>query len=200
MDNSPKAPGSEPAATVRFRPLFWAFAFAGLLLTGFLIQANLSSRAEILLLREETEIARLEIKSLQQSIEAEHILAEHGASRGTFPANLSELKFFVLSAPVGTSSQAAGLAVWDAAKQEGRLIVTGMPPLATDRSFQLWMASPGRPSPQSTAVFTAPPAARGAPVAFHPVSAIEEPTALTVTVEPRDGSSQPEGTAVLQWP
>jgi anti-sigma-K factor RskA len=78
----------------------------------------------------------------------------------------------------------------------GKLVVTGLPALPTDRTYEVWLQSGIRP-PVPNALFGV--TARGTADVAVPAD-LHGVTRLLVTVEPRGGSVHPTTPAVIQLP
>jgi anti-sigma-K factor RskA len=79
--------------------------------------------------------------------------------------------------------------------RRGELVVAGLPPLSTERTYQLWFAQPGQPT-VTGGVFQVN--ARGEAVASVTIPApLDRVSAIAVTEEPRGGSPRPTGQHLL---
>jgi len=111
------------------------------------------------------------------------------AARGTGP----RLATAVLSG-TGGAPGAYGTIVLDPKDNEGVLAVTGLPVLAPDRQYQLWLIRDGQN--RSAGVFSADSDGYGSMLLTVPAD-FRDFRSLGVSVEPRGGSPAPTGPNVL---
>jgi hypothetical protein len=187
-----------PSGLLTWLPWIAAAGFA--LLAGLLVQIHYATQAELVTLREETALAGIEARSLRQQIEAEHILSArrvadllsevHGQGR----PGLEIVP--LVSRSAGTPSSMA-VAIWNPGWQEGELVVVGLPALAPDKGYQLWITEPKDPVPASAGVFTIDPATSKTRVPFKSGRIVPAEAGFAVSVERRGGATSVEGPIVL---
>ena len=84
--------------------------------------------------------------------------------------------------------------IWHPEKHKGILYVQSVPPLAPDKSYQLWVI--GNKGPVSAGVF-APDTTGKAVVNVKPLAGADGSLQFAVTIEPRGGVPQPTGSMIL---
>ena len=89
------------------------------------------------------------------------------------------------------------IAIWNPGRQEGELVVVGLPALAPDKSSQLWTTEPGNPVPASAGVIPIDPAMSKTRVPFKSGRPVPAGAAFTVSVERSGGAASVEGPIVL---
>ncbi len=178
----------------------WIAAAVFAALTGLLVQIHYATQAELVTLRERMALAGIEVRSLQQRIEAEHILSarrvadlvseQHAQARPGV-----EIVSLVPRAD-GTPSSMA-VAVWSPGLQEGELVVFRLPDPGPDKSYQLWITDPRNRVPASAGAFTVDPAATNTRIYFKTDRPVPAGAAFAISVERRDGATNAEGPIVL---
>lgn len=158
-----------------------AFALAGLLLAAAAAFWAFSLQAEIGRLKSANQ-------ALQGQLQTQQALLVQIVSPNTSSASLS-----------GTEAQpeATGLLIADPNRPAGVLILSGLPPLETGQTYQLWMIQGDRPA--SAGLFNTDPQGQ----VLFPVQAgqaVGSYNALGVSVEPQGGSLQPTGEIVVLSP
>jgi anti-sigma-K factor RskA len=99
--------------------------------------------------------------------------------------------------PPDAASMATGFVLISADGDDGALVVDGLPPLAQDQQYQLWLIRDGKRT--SGAVFSTDEHSYGGTRIRAPLSLLEY-SAVGITIEPAGGSPQPTGTRVLGGP
>jgi anti-sigma-K factor RskA len=99
--------------------------------------------------------------------------------------------------PADAASPATGFVLVSVDGSDGALIVDGLPPLAEDQEYQLWLSRDGEKI--SGALFSTDEHNYGGTRIRAPRSLLEY-SAAEITVEPTGGSSQPTGVQVLSGP
>jgi anti-sigma-K factor RskA len=97
--------------------------------------------------------------------------------------------------PPDATSEATGFVLISADGQDGALVVDGLPPLAEDQEYQLWLIRNGERA--SGAVFSTDERSYGGTRIRAPL-ALTEYSAVGITIEPAGGSLQPTGEQVLR--
>ncbi|HWZ95393.1 MAG TPA: anti-sigma factor [Opitutaceae bacterium] len=179
----------------------WALAACLALTAAWLAQLYFTQKSESIALREQAALALMESQSVQNQLEAEHILAsrqladlQEQIKTNNDPSHLEITKLVSL---LGHSSQARAIAVWNQATQQGVLTVEKLPALAGDQDYQLWVIDPKYPDPVSGGVFTVDAHTGTARIAFHPGQLIATAAKFAVSCERKGGRPKPEGPIVL---
>ena len=198
--------GRPPAAgrTAPFGPRAWLpwIAAAGLaLLAGWLLQAYVASRGELVLIRSQAALREVEGKALQQQIEAERILSARRVAdlSDELHARTDPGQFQVV--PLACQPDAAlprlAVVVLNPDRQEGELVLAGIPALPPDEDYQLWITDSEHPVAVSAAVFTINSMSGGFRVPFK----LDQPRAnaagFTVSVERKGGATSRQGPVIL---
>jgi anti-sigma-K factor RskA len=89
------------------------------------------------------------------------------------------------------------VSIWQRDRQEGELVVVGLPVLSPDQTYQLWITRPRETVGESAAVFAVDPASGKARVPFQVGRPVPTGAAFTVTVERRGGATTIGGPVVL---
>jgi hypothetical protein len=179
----------------------WALAACLALTAAWLAQLYFTQKSESIALHEEAALAQMEMQSVQNQLEAEHIIAGRQLAdlQGQIVADrdLSHLEIAKLVSLLGNSSQARAIAVWNPATQEGMLTVEKLPAPAADQDYQLWVIDPKYPDPVSGGIFTVDAHTGTARLAFHPGQLIATAAKFAVSCEHKGGRPKPEGPIVL---
>jgi hypothetical protein len=112
-------------------------------------------------------------------------------------SDLANLKITTLASMLNNSPQAIAVAVWNPAKQEGTLQVTGLPALGPDEDYQLWVVDPQYADPVDGGVFTVEPASGTRRVNFRAKQPVRAIDAFAVTKERKGGVQKSAGPFVL---
>jgi anti-sigma-K factor RskA len=195
---------AEDRRVTSFAPLAWipwAIAACLALTSAWLTQLYFTQKSESIAQHEQATLAQLEIQSVQNQLEVEHILAsrqladlQEQIKTNSDPSHLEIAKLVSL---LGNSSQAHAIAVWNQATQQGVLTVEKLPALAADQDYQLWVIDPKYPDPVSGGVFTVDARTGTARLAFHPGQLIATAAKFAVSCERKGGRPKPEGPIVL---
>ena len=187
-----------------FAPLAWipwAIAACLALTSAWLAQLYFTQKSESIALNEQATLAQLGMQSVQNQLEAEHILASRQLAdlqeQIKTNSDFSHLEIAKLVSLIGHSPQARAIAVWDQATQQGVLTVEKLPALAADQDYQLWVIDPRYPDPVSGGVFTVDERTGTARIAFHPGQLIATAAKFAVSCERKGGRTKPEGPIVL---
>ncbi len=199
LDPRPAGGWAASACLRGWLPWFLAAAFA--LFAGFMLQAHLSLQSEIVVLREQRALDSIEVKTLRQQIEAEHILSARrlADARGADQEarDLARLQVVPLLPPADVASGFLAVAVWNPVSQEGELVVAALPAPPPDKSYQLWLFDPEHPAGTSAAVFAVDPASNQARVPFKLDRSGLTGASLKISLERKGGAAAPEGPVVL---
>jgi anti-sigma-K factor RskA len=187
-----------------FAPLAWvpwAVAACLALTSAWLTQLYFTQKSESIALHEQAVLAQMEVQSVQNQLEAEHIISSRQLAdlQEQIKTNrdFSRLEIARLVSLLGHSPQARAIAVWDPALQQGVLTVEKLPALAADQDYQLWVIDPKYPDPVSSGVFTVDARTGTARIAFHPGQLIATAAKFAVSCERKGGRPKPEGPIVL---
>jgi hypothetical protein len=143
-----------PAGLLGWLPWVVAAVFAAL--TGVMVQIHYVSQTELVTLRDQAALAGIELKSLQQRIEAEHILsARRTADLVAELHSQSRPRVEIVSLlPRGDGNPASiAVAIWSLGLPEGELVVERLPVLTADKCYQLWITDPKNPTPAAAGTF-----------------------------------------------
>ena len=178
----------------------WAIAACLAFTAAWLAQIDFRQRSESIALHEETELARIEMQSVKNQLEAGQILAGQRLAdlqEQLKAADPGRLQIAKLASLPGNPSPARAIAVWDQARQEGVLTVEKLPAIAADQDYQLWVIDPKYPSPVSGGVFTINPQTGEGLTTFRPGRPIATAAKFAVSRERKGGRPTPEGPIVL---
>ncbi|MEO6876534.1 MAG: anti-sigma factor [Opitutaceae bacterium] len=186
----------------------WAAAAGFAIACAWLGQLYVTSRFEAANLRDQQTLAEFKLKSANNQMEAERLVATHqlGAATEQLAAldrqlkaegDLAKLKIATLASLAGNSPQALAVAVWSPLRQEGVLNVEKLPALAADKDYQLWLVDPQYPIPVDGGVFTVDPATGDAHITFKANRPINSVAKFAVSLERKGGVPKAEGPMVL---
>lgn len=200
-DRPPSALGGRagPAGLLGWLP--WAAAAGFALLAGFLSEAYFAARTELVGLREQDAFTAIEVKSLQQRLEAERILSSRLiADLSAEPRDqdrLAQCAFIPLHAPAAASPTAQALVVWNPDRQEGTLFIRNPPVPAPHSRYQLWILDPRYPAALQAGGFTVEAAGGDLRLPFKPERAVEASARFFITVGREGAGPAAEGPVVL---
>ncbi len=201
--NEPPDPATGPgsAGAGRRRSLPWAAALVLALLAAWLTQRLLTEQSRARLLADQLALAEVALRSSQQQLEAERILAyrhaENLREQSTGAAPGAGLQLGVLTSALEAAPLAQAVAVWDPGRQEGLFRSEHLPPPGPGRDYQLWLSDPQYPDPVDAGVLAIGQTAAGGQLRFtarRPVLAVH---GFAVTREPKGGAAKPGGPLVL---
>ncbi|HXB01815.1 MAG TPA: anti-sigma factor [Opitutaceae bacterium] len=179
----------------------WAIAACLALTSAWLTQLYFTQKSESIAQHEQAALAQMEIQSVQNQLEVQHILASRQLAdlqeQIKTSGDISRLEIAKLVSLLGNSPQARAVAVWDQTTQQGVLTVEKLPALAADKDYQLWVIDPKYPDPVSGGVFTVDAHTGTARLAFHPGQLIATAAKFAVSCERKGGRPKPEGPIVL---
>ncbi|MCF7687309.1 MAG: anti-sigma factor [Cephaloticoccus sp.] len=201
----------KPAQILTFRIghyLGWAAAACFALIALWATRMHSLSSAENELLRQQTQIAEINLRSMQSQFEAEKLLAEHqlhDAKRHVAEldlalkeqGDLARFKISTLTSMLGNSPQAMAVAVWNPDLQQGVLSVEKLPALASDQDYQLWVIDPQYAIPVDGGVFRVDPTTGQARYQFKADKPIKNVAKFAVSLERKGGVPKAEGPMVL---
>jgi anti-sigma-K factor RskA len=176
----------------------------------------------------EVEVERAEVRSLNQSLEAERLLAaginartqklqvELAGVRDALAVertaaarqlaelqgryDLANLKVARLASLLGNSPEATAIAVWNPTTQEGVLTVEKLPALAANQDYQLWVIDPQYANPVDGGVFTVDSATGMGRLQFRPRQPVALAAKFAISRERKGGVPKAEGPIVLVGP
>ncbi|HTJ79264.1 MAG TPA: anti-sigma factor [Rariglobus sp.] len=203
----------------------WAAAACFIIATGYFVVANFNTRSQFDSLRENARLSAIEIKNLNNILEAERLISKQqiaslkgaqtdiadlraklATERAEASAQiadllhqnaLADLKIASLASLAGNSPQAQAIAVWNPKTQEGVLSVAKLPALASDKDYQLWVIDPAYPNPVDGGVFQVDPATGDARVNFKPNKDVKFAAKFAVSLERKGGVPKAQGPIVL---
>ena len=112
-------------------------------------------------------------------------------------ADIAHLKITTLASLLDNSPQALAVAVWDPAKQGGVIQVGGLPTLAPNQDYQLWVVDEARPKlPVDGGVFTVDEKGN-ARLEFKAKEPVKAVAAFAISRERKGGVPKAEGPIVL---
>jgi len=200
--NNPQEVGREPQLTPSLRswlPWFAAAAFA--LLAGFVLAAYFALQTEVIVLRDQAELAEIQGKTLRQQIEAGQILSARRLadlrSEIDGSRNLDRLLVISLTGTADATARSTAVAVLDPDRQAGELIVSLLPAQEPDKTYQLWLFDSEHPGGVSLAVFSVDSAAAGVRVPFKLNPSRINNSCFRISLEHKGGASVPGGPVVL---
>ncbi len=107
---------------------------------------------------------------------------------------MGNMQIASLQSTVAAYKQGVAVVVWDSAKQEGVLKLEKMPPLDSNKDYQLWVVDPSKEKPVNAGVVRVDP--KGfAKVQFKPTTDIQKADKFALSVEKKveDPSGVPVG-------
>ena len=113
--------------------------------------------------------------------------------------DLARFEVETLKATIEEYQEGVALVVWDEAEQEGVLKLEKMPPIPTDKDYQLWVVDPDHPKPVDAGVVRVDEDGF-ARVQFRPRETIARAEKFAISVERRGGVRENEGPIVLLSP
>ncbi len=193
------SPASSPTAQVVRFPLTawigWAVAACFAILASYVSVRYMSMRAEVTLQRHTIELTQLDLRSLQQQLEANQILSGKRIADLEKAGDLAQLKIAKLASLTGNSPEAVAIAVWNPLSQAGILTVDSLPRIQQDQDYQLWVVDPRYKDPVNGGVFTVDD--RGtARLNFHPDQPVTAATQFAISRERKGGVPKAEGPIV----
>ena len=173
----------------------WAVAAGFAVLASYLGALWTTTRSQLILQMDQEDFAALELRSLQQKVEATRIVNDRQLADLQRESSLDRLKIAQLAALNGNSPEAVAIAVWNPLKQEGVLSVQDLPKVNADQEYQMWVIDAHHKNPVSSGLFTVDEHGR-AHVAFHPVESTEAAMKFAISRERKGGAATPQGPIV----
>lgn len=179
-----RLPAPPPRPTHWLCKLGWIMVLALGLLTAFLAFRYFSLTSSVKFLTTDAELSRIEVKSLQQQLEAERILAARQIADDTIKGTPEPLIFVRLTAPDSSSPRMSALVAWRAASQTGVFFAEQIPLPAADKEYRLWIETNAHTpiSAGEIKVATTGPTQ----IEFRINDPISPPTRFTITCESKD--------------
>ena len=187
-----------PSGLLAWLPWIATAVFAAL--TGLLVQIHYATQAELVTLREQTALAGIELRSLQQRVEAEHILSARRVADLVSEQHAQArpgVEIVPLVPRADGTPLSMAVAVWSPGLQDGELVVFRLPDPGPGRTYQLWITDPKNPVPASAGAFTVDPAATNIRVHFKTDRPVSVDAAFAISVERTGGVKGIEGPIVL---
>ncbi len=187
--------------------LGWAAAACFFVTAIFFASKSFNIRGQLQFVLEAERVARLETGTLKNLLEAERILSRGQLDRLVsadrlvadlrVQADVARLKITSLASLAGNSPQARAIAIWNPDRQEGVLVVSQLPALASDKDYQLWVIDPQYPIPVDGGVFTVDEKTGDARLNFKPGKNVAVAQTFAVSLERKGGVPKAEGPMVL---
>jgi hypothetical protein len=121
------------------RLLPWTIAVACALVAAWFGRLYVASNLEAEQLRLQSAFAELAVKSGDQQLEAERIVARAQLAQ----LDLANLNIVTLVTLQKNAADARAVIVWNSAAQEGIFVMEKMPALATNQRWELWIVEAG---------------------------------------------------------
>lgn len=173
----------------------WAVAACFAIFSGYVSVRYLSIRKETTIERDHAQLAAITIRTLEQELEAQRILATQQISDLRAAGDLAQLKIAKLASLNNNSAEAVAIAVWNPLKQEGVLTVENLPLIQKDQDYQLWIIDPRYANPVNGGIFNVD--ARGtAHFNFRPDQPVTAATKFAISRERKGGVPKAEGPLV----
>lgn len=157
----------------------WAVAAILVVVSSFLTAAWLGTRAQLVAQKDQAELNALEARSLRQSLEANHIVADRQINDLKNGSGLNRLQLVALEATEGEGHALVATVAWDQLKQQGVLVAERLPKLTGDESYQIWVTNDAHQQFPIDA-FTLDDKGR-ARLMFQPAAPIGKATGFTIT-------------------
>jgi hypothetical protein len=195
----PAAAGAAQSTPWAWLPLIVVVGLA--LLSGGLVQAYFATRGELVLTRSRAAMRDVENRALLQQIEAERILSSRRVAdlieelRGR--SEPGQVQVVPLLPRSNAAVPSLAIVAWNPDRQEGELLMEGIPALTPEQDYQLWITDSEHPVAVSAAVFAASSASNGIRVPFKLDQARANAAGFSVSVERKGGAPSRQGTVVL---
>lgn len=147
-------------------------------------------------------------KALDSNKTLEQELAQRAKANDDLKAELARLtqandaakmQIATLQSTVKEYKQGVAVVVWNSEKQEGILKLEKMPPLDSNKDYQLWVVDPSKKNPVDAGIVTIDPDGF-AKVTFKPTLNIDQADKFALSVEKKGGVPVREGPIVLLSP
>ena len=175
----------------------WIVAAVFALLSAFVSYHAINLRKELSLQRHATEMNAVEVRSLQQRLEAERILAQRRMESVSSSDELSQLEIAKLAASEEAGAPVLAVGVWNGVTQHGLLLTDRLPPPPEEQAYHLWVIDGSSGNPVRAAVFTTTPGSRTR-VEIRPVQPVTNAVELRITSERAAGVSRPRNTLLAK--
>ncbi|MBK9991233.1 MAG: anti-sigma factor [Verrucomicrobia bacterium] len=179
-----RLPAPPPRPTHWLCKLGWLVTLALGLLTAFLVFRYFTLTSSVKFLTTDAELNRIEVKSLQQQIEAERILTARQIADDTIKGTPEPLVFVRLAPPEASSPRMAAFVAWRAASQTGVFFAEQIPPPAADKEYRLWIETNSQTPISAGEIKVA--ATGPTQIEFRINDPISPPTRFTITCESKD--------------
>jgi hypothetical protein len=161
------------------------------LLAAFVTFRYMQVNTEASLARQEAELASVEVRNLQQRLEAERILSQRQIQVLNQSGGVGELLITKLSSPGGVGA-ALGVVIWNPATQQGILVPETLPTPDEEYTYQIWLQDRGSDTPVPAGTFL-PETGTMHRVEFHPVQRVPNAAEIRLTLEKKPGGAKPRG-------
>lgn len=189
------APAGPGAVLLSLATLGWLLAvgFAGG--TAYFSLRYLDQKAEAARQWEEAELAKLEVRSLKNRLEAVQIIDDRRTSDLQKASDVAAVRLARLGAPKARKRELSALAVWNPDNKEGVLLVDRFPATEPTEDYQVWVADPQKPEPISAGIFGV-----GEDGSARVILRVEDPlpaaTQFTIRRTRKGGSAKPDGVII----
>ena len=184
---------TEPKSPRKAGVIPWAIAGCLAIALIWMAQRDATSRAEAALLRQQQAFADVGFENLIQQLEAERILSGRQLTmlqeQMKAHTGLASLQLAVLRPTPNNSGDALAIALWDAAKQEGVMLVEKAPALPAGQRLELWLIEQKENAAPISGGVLKLSADSEARVRFKPTTAVSALKGFAMSREPRDSSA-----------
>lgn len=196
-----RAPESPPASSLLLGLLPWLIAAGFALLAiglGLWIRSLQAENESLRTQGELAEVAHQMTRSqlAERTLVAEGMITELGRDLQR-AGSLGRLQVTTLAPLLRNITAARAIAVWDAERQAGLLVVENLPHVSPEQDYQIWIIDPQHPDPVPGGVFK-PDAGGKATVVFQAGQPVRDAAGFAVTLEKAAGAARPEGPMVLR--
>ena len=154
------------------------------LLATFLTLRHQALTSSVKFLTTDAELSRIEVKSLQQQIEAERIIATRQIADGIAKAAPEPLVLVRLTTPESGDTRLSAIVVWRAMSQTGVFFAERLSPPAADKEYRLWIETNAHTPISAGEIKVAPTGPTQ--VEFRIDDPISQPARFTITCESKD--------------
>lgn len=182
------------------RLLPWAAAAAFALTATWFAMQNATLRTVNVAQQTERQLAEVAYRTAQNQLAERSLLAESMinslGARLRRSEDLARLKVSALASLAGNTKEAQAIAVWDPDQQAGLLTFDGLPTIADEQDYQIWVVDPAYKNPVNGGVFHVAANGRVA-LAFRPDQPVKQAAAFAISLEKKGGVPKAEGPIVL---
>ena len=189
------SPTPPPAKSFAAHWAGWAVAAILAAIASYLGTLYLNERAQLGLKSEEAQLASLELRSLQQQVEANRILTGRQITDLQNQSGVAQLKIAKLISPVGDATPPIAIVIWNQAGHEGLLLTENLP-AASDQKYQLWLVHDHHSEPVSAGIFSVDDPHRGTRFEFRDPAPLDTIREISISLQRGDGSSTARGPTI----